>query len=347
MIRQLAAAAALALTLSACGGGSTDDAQDGATDSATEPASAAEPSPLADAELYVNPEGHAVQQAAAWRKQNRDDLVGLLAPMAEQPVATWFTGDQGDPYLEARALTRAAAREGRVPVLVAYNLPNRDCGQYSSGGAADIDAYLSWLGSLAAGIEDREAIVVLEPDAIAHAIEGCAGADGDPYPLLAEAVGILKRQPNVSVYVDAGNASWIDDVDALAEALRASGVDEADGFALNVSNFETTETSAAYGEQLSERLDGARYVIDTSRNGAGPPAGSGTGDHSSWCNPDEARLGEPPHTEPASIDPALDKVDALLWVKQPGDSDGECGAGQPPAGTFDLELAGGLLGQPL
>lgn len=337
MIREIALAGVLVLTLGACGGESPD-----ANSSA-----AAAPSPLAETELFVNPEGHAAQQSSTWAEQGRDDLVELIEPMAEQPVATWFTGDQGDPYLEARALTQAADSEQKVPVLVAYNLPNRDCGQYSSGGAADIDSYLAWLGSLAAGIEDREAIVVLEPDAIAHALEGCAGATEDPYPLLAEAVDILKRQPNVHVYVDAGHASWIDDMEGLASALRASGVEEADGFSLNVSNFETTEASAEYGEELSRQLDGAHFIIDTSRNGAGPPVGAGSGDHSTWCNPAEARLGEAPDTDPASTDPELARVDALLWVKQPGDSDGECGTGQPPAGTFDLALAGGLLDQPL
>ena len=77
-----------------------------------------------------------------------------------------------------------------------------------TGGAADVDAYLSWLGSLAAGIEDRRAVVVLEPDAVPHAVEGCTGS-ADPaerYRLLTEAVRILQRQPGVAVYVDAGNA---------------------------------------------------------------------------------------------------------------------------------------------
>jgi len=328
MIRRMAVAAALVVALGACGNGGTT--------------SSVEPSPLASTRLYVNPEGHAAQQSATWKHEHRPDLVDLIEPMAEQPVATWFTGDQGDPFLESRALTRAAERAGGVPVVVVYNLPNRDCGQFSSGGAPDIDAYLRWLGSLAAGMEDREAIVLLEPDAIAHGIEGCAGSAGEPYPLLSEAVKILKRQPGVRVYLDAGNASWIDDLDALANGLRASGIDRADGFALNISNFETTDTSAEYGLELSKRLDGARFVIDTSRNGAGPPPGSGSGHQTTWCNPEQARLGVAPDT-----DPGLERVDALLWVKQPGDSDGECAPGDPPAGTFDTELAGGLLDQPL
>ena len=320
-----------------CGG---DDA--GGTPSGSEPPT--ESNPLAGKDLWVNPEGHAVQQVEAWEEQNRGDLAELLQPMAEQPTATWFTGDEADPFAASRDLTMAAAAAGEVPVLTVYNRPGRDCGLFSSGGARDADEYVEWLGSLAAGIGKREAVVILEPDAVPQVLEGCEGTDPDEtYALLAQGVDILQRQPGVHVYLDAGNASWVEDLDALAGALRASGVERADGFALNVSNFETTERSYEYGTQLSDRLDGAHFVIDVSRNGAGPPENSGDApDHLDWCNPEGMRLGEPPTT-----DTGLERVDALLWVKQPGDSDGDCGPGDPPAGTFDLGLAGGLLDQPL
>jgi endoglucanase len=79
------------------------------------------------------------------------------------------------------------------------------------------------------------------------------------------------------------------------------------------------------------------FVIDTSRNGAGPPPEDGSPDH--WCNPPGMRLGEAPTTSPD-----LPRVDALLWIKQPGDSDGTC-RGAPPAGQWwpqaALELSAG------
>lgn len=37
------------------------------------------------------------------------------------------------------------------------------------------------------------------------------------------------------------------------------------------------------------------------------------------------------------------QVDALLWIKTPGASDGECGRGEPPAGTFWPDYAVGLV----
>ena len=60
----------------------------------------------------------------------------------------------------------AAALEKRVPVLVAYNLPFRDCAQYSAGGAVDTAAYQAWIDGFAKGIRDGKAVVILEPDGL-------------------------------------------------------------------------------------------------------------------------------------------------------------------------------------
>ena len=59
-----------------------------------------------------------------------------------------------------------AALEGRVPVLVAYDIPFRDCAQYSSGGAVDTASYEAWIDGFARGIGKRKAVVILEPDSL-------------------------------------------------------------------------------------------------------------------------------------------------------------------------------------
>ena len=41
------------------------------------------------------------------------------------------------------------------PVLVAYNIPFRDCAQYSAGGAVDTASYEAWIDGFAAGIGKR------------------------------------------------------------------------------------------------------------------------------------------------------------------------------------------------
>ena len=309
-----------------------------------EQATASSPRPLGDARFYVDPAGNAVQAVERLRAAGERDRAALVERrIASRPSATWLATDPDQVFAQAQRVTKAAAVDGSMPVLVAYNVPRRDCGLYSSGGASDIDEYLGWIGSLAAGIGGRPAVVVLEPDAVPHGLDGCVPAAevGERYRMLAEAVTILGRQPEVHVYLDAGNASWVEDLDELATALRASGVEQADGFALNVSNFETTERSVAYGRRLSALLDDAHFVVDTSRNGAGPPekAADGDGEQGSWCNPPGRRLGTPPTTSTGA-----DLVDALLWVKQPGDSDGTCRPDAPEAGAWWPAYASELLG---
>jgi endoglucanase len=345
--RRLVWVALLAAGLLACDPAPTRDADAPAGSAGpTTSASVVSPGqPDADVrELWLNPDGHGPLAVREARAQGRDDVVEALEPLAAQPTATWIT-TPGDPYVEVERLSRAAAAAGELPVLVAYHAPVRDCRQYSAGGAANIDEYLHWIGSFAAGLADRPALVVLEPDAIPQAVTGCEGLDpAQRYELLFQAVAILDRQPRTRIYLDAGNPRWIGDVAALATALRRSNVHSADGFSLNVANFVPTEEVATFGLALSQELERgapagappAHFVIDTSRNGAGPlPADED--DPERWCNPPGRRLGQPPTTSPG-----LPRVDALLWIKQPGDSDGTCRGG-PPAGSWWPEMAADLV----
>ena len=117
---------------------------------------------------------------------------------------------------------------------------------------------------------------------------------------------------------------WHDAGD-MADRLNKAGVGHARGFSLNVANFFTTEDEIGYGEAISGLTNGSHYVIDTSRNGAGPAPASKL----DWCNPGGRALGTPPTTATGN-----GHVDAFLWIKRPGESDGSCDKGDPPAGTF-------------
>lgn len=286
--------------------------------------------PLAGMTFHVDPAGHAPQQLRAWDAVG-DERATWLRRLAAVPTATWFAGGEQDLTGRATQVTTDAASAGEVPVLVAYNVPGRDCGLYSSGGAADDAAYLDWVRGLAAGIGPRPAVVVLEPDAVTHALDPACGASEEDsrarFALLRQAVEVLGAGGATRVYLDAGNPGWVQDRAALADALEAAGVHEADGFALNVSNFRTTADNETYGRELSARLDGAHFVVDTSRNGSGPAPDDGSG--LTWCNPQGRSVGAVPTTDTA--DPL---VDAYLWVKVPGDSDGACRPGEPAAGSW-------------
>ncbi|MES5822880.1 glycoside hydrolase family 6 protein [Streptomyces sp. RG80] len=283
--------------------------------------------------FWTDPDSRAAQQAAEWRREGRAVDAALMDRIAARPQAEWLHGPGPGPLVRAR--TTAAAQAGSVAVLVAYYIPHRDCGQYSSGGAPSAAAYRAWVDEFAAALGDRGAYVIVEPDAVAQAVAGCAGVvASDRHALLAYAVDRFTRSPHTRVYLDAGNSGWIPEAWRLVTALRASGVAGADGVALNVSNFQTNQASSTYGDELSQYLGGKHYVIDTSRNGNGPYTEA---DAESWCNPPGRALGEPPTTDTGN--PLLD---AYLWIKRPGESDGTCRGG-PPAGqwwpSYALELA--------
>lgn len=100
------------------------------------------------------------------------------------------------------------------------------------------------------------------------------------------------------------------------------------------TNYYTTDEEIGYGEDISGRTGGAHYVIDTSRNGAGPAP-----EHPlNWCNPDGRALGAAP-----TVDTAGPHADAYLWIKRVGESDGSCGRGEPPAGRFVNQFAVDLV----
>jgi hypothetical protein len=284
--------------------------------------------PFAGKRFYVSPDNAARRQADAWRTSRPADAL-QMDKIAVQPQAEWFGGWNADITGDVRALIDRAQAAGRVPALVAYNIPQRDCGAYSAGGASSEAGYRAWIRGLADGIGARTAAVLLEPDALAG-IDCLTAVDRDRrLALLRDAVAVLSAQPGVSVYLDAGHAHWRP-VAEMASRLRAAGVADAQGFFLNVSNFVSSADNASYGAQIASLTDGKHFVIDTSRNGLGPAA---DGD---WCNPPGRALGVRPgdHT-------GVSRQDANLWIKRPGESDGPCHGG-PAAGQWWADYALGL-----
>ncbi|WP_246085972.1 glycoside hydrolase family 6 protein [Pseudonocardia hydrocarbonoxydans] len=291
------------------------------------------PEPVAQAgALYVDPTTPAARQVDEWAAQGRTADADALRALADRPVPLWLTGGADTTERVAAYVDRAAAA-GALPLFVAYNMPDRDCGSFSAGGAADAAAYRSWVAAVAEGLGGAESVVVLEPDAVPHQLTGCVGEDGERYDLLAGAVDAFTAA-GARVYVDAGNPGFTGDPAATADALRRAGVERAAGFSLNVANFYSTGASVAYGTAISEALGGGvRFVIDTSRNGAGRLLDAADG-APTWCNPPDRMLGTAP-----TLDTGLPLVDALLWIKRPGESDGSCRPGEPEAGGWFPDYA--------
>jgi endoglucanase len=290
-------------------------------------------SPFLGARLYVHPDSNARRQAQLWRPARPADAA-IMDRIAAQPQASWFGDWGGDVRAEVAAYVAAGQAAGAVPVLVAYNIPRRDCGGQSAGGSPSPAAYLRWIRDFATGLGQARAAVVLEPDALAGLDCFPRAVQRTRLKLLGRAVATLRADRQAAVYIDAGNQGW-QPARRIASRLIKVGVRRARGFSLNVSNFDTTAREIAYGKAISasiarksRRKSGRKpFIVDTGRNGVGPAK------NRQWCNPPGRALGAAPTTQTGE---AL--VDAFLWIKPPGESDGKCSGG-PVAGTWWPEYA--------
>lgn len=284
------------------------------------------PNPFAGASFWVNPNSKAKQQADIWRADRPADAA-QMDKIAAQSQAQWMGGWSGDILTAVNNAVTTVSATGAIPVFVAYNIPQRDCGGYSSGGTT-VEGYKTWIASFAAGLAGRRAIVVLEPDALANMDCLSTTDQSTRLSLLSGAVTTLKAQ-GALVYLDGGHPRWKAASDQANRLLRAN-IGAADGFSLNVSNFLFTSDNITYGTSVSSLVGGKHFIVDTSRNGLGP-----TADYQ-WCNPSGRALGTPSTTNTGN---AL--VDAFIWVKAPGESDGSCN-GAPAAGAWWADYALGL-----
>lgn len=276
----------------------------------------ARPNPLDGVSLFVDPGSNARQNADRLRTR-QPDQARALDIIANQPQAVWMGEWAGDIKRAVSSVMKTAGNA--LPVLVAYNIPTRDCGSHSRGGAKDGNSYRRWIRGFADGLAGRRSVVVLEPDAVAG---DCGGAER--FALLSDAVKVLKAA-GAAVYIDAGNPNWIE-ANEMGARLKRAGIADADGFALNVSNYYTNAQNIAYGERVSAVTGGKHFIIDSSRNGNGSRNGE-------WCNPRGRAIGMAP-----TVETRHHLVDAYLWIKRPGESDGEC-AGGPRAGAWWSEYA--------
>jgi len=268
--------------------------------------------PLKGAKLFVDPESNVMAKANFLRKTDREKAA-LLDKIAKQPQGLWMGEWNTNIYRAVDHLVDRATNDASVAVIIAYNIPHRDA------------------AAVAAGVGES-VVIVLEPDALPGITSLPPALQEERYFLFNDAVKVLRQNSQAAVYIDAGHAKWVPAAE-MAERLKKAGVEHASGFSLNTSNYRTTEECVAYGKEISALIGGKHFIVDTSRNGAGPydAAKSIT---ESWCNPPGRRIGLPPTTETGEA-----IVDGYLWLKRPGESDGECERGEPKAGVFWLEQA--------
>ena len=256
---------------------------------------------------------------SAYERETNGADKRLLYQIAATPTSIWLGGASGDgAYVDA--ITTRAASLHETPQFVLYAIPYRDCGKFWSGGLGSAAAYKRWIDAVRKGINGRNAVVIVEPDAIGMSCLSKAHQT-ERNDMLRYATRTLSTQ-NTWVYIHAGS-DYLDPAGA-ADAVTKAGVQYARGIAVNVSSFDATASEIAYGKAVIADLGGDKHmVIDTSRNGLGRYTGW-NGGQSASCNPPGRALGTRPTSKTG--DPA---VDAYLWIKLPGDSDGACHPGDP------------------
>ncbi|WP_158793460.1 glycoside hydrolase family 6 protein [Granulicella sp. L60] len=347
--------------------------------------------------LTPAPPSGAVQQVESLLGQWQLKNALLIAAMETVPQAVWLTnGTPSEVSATVRSTLKQASWERTMPVFVLYNIPGRDCGSYSAGGAENTADYEAWIDAIAGAIGSQKAVIILEPDALADLPSDCGynpsqvnitQATADRFTQINFAVTTLENGSQTSVYLDGGNSHW-QAVPIMAQRLAQAGVQQAQGFFTNVSNFNLNNYESKYDTWVSECIafannpaDGGwrlgnysycasqyysplgavdpdniatwvytdewfqqnlgtavptiHFVIDTSRNGQGtlnasvyasapynqPASVVTTLTNGNWCNPPARGLGTHPT---ANTGVAL--LDAYLWVKTPGQSDGTCDA---------------------
>jgi endoglucanase len=270
-----------------------------------------------DGPLYVDPNPEHVTSGTPLSSLGAEDQQAART-IAANPTAHWLVGADG-VTADVAGVVGDAAAQGAVATFVVYNIPHRDCGYFSANAPQTADQYRQWIQGIVAGLGSHRAILVVEPDALGLA--GCLSAadQAERLTLLKYAVEQLSAQGSWT-YLDAGNSAWLS-VPAAASLLQQAGIDQATGFSLNVSQYRSDAESIQYGNELSAAVGGKHFVLDSSRNGVAPT-------DTAWCNPPGKGLGHRP-----TVSTGVPLLDAYLWVKTPGQSDGTC-LGGPAAGAW-------------
>ena len=252
-----------------------------------------------------------------------------LLYIAQTPQAIWLGAWNSDVFSDLEKPIKQAKYSERIPVFVLFKLHMREETYQQELDVNFAENYLAWIKSVANAIGTTPCIIVLEPNALCSlGIRKDQEQSNIIVSLLRNAVQILKQCSNLKLYLDAGHPQWLDAAQISIYLARA-GVDFADGFSLNVSNYVSNEENTIYGEKISNYLGGKKFVIDTSRNG--DPISSCS---EQWVNRAQASLGEKPTLD---VDHPL--IDGYLWIKPPGESDAECQGQRHKAGEFNVKYA--------
>ncbi|MCX6105583.1 MAG: glycoside hydrolase family 6 protein [Proteobacteria bacterium] len=318
--------------------------------------------PFAGSTMFVDPAYSAKVRSAIVRAP---ELTEKLEKIANASTAFWIDRKAAISglriYLDAAL---KASQEKSSPVtatVIVYNLPDRDCAASASNGelsgASGLKDYFSFIDEVAGVLNSYKAVriaAVIEPDSLSNVVTNlgqrrCSSEVLANYETgVAYAIEKLHAQ-HVSLYLDMAHGGWLGwqgNRSGVAQVIgrvlqRAGGSEKIRGFATNVANYSVLQfdynrpspwydqsnparDELTYVQLLSQDLAAAgvssrHFIIDTGRNGAQNSRQS----WGSWCNIANAAIGKFPQAEP------LPEIDAFVWIKPPGESDGTSDASAP------------------
>ncbi|HWE33745.1 MAG TPA: glycoside hydrolase family 6 protein [Solirubrobacteraceae bacterium] len=291
--------------------------------------------PLTGAHGFVDPQSWYANEVSSLRSQHPSEAT-MMNVIAGEPGVQRFGHGIPNPAIPVQDyLARAQVQQpGTVPMLSTYWLVDAAvihprCGHYSDSPARQA-AWQQWIQNFANGIGDYRAIVFLEEDSLITV--GCLSHHGLQVRMaeLKYAVNVLSKLPRTVIYLDAGAADALPATKA-AQLLRAAGVAHAQGFFLNATHFDWTLHEIHYGWQISRRIGGKHFVVNTADNGRGPlvPRNRTRRGNEVLCNPPGRGLGPKP-----TFNTGYRDVDAFAWIANPGKSGGSCRPGAPAVGYY-------------
>ena len=274
------------------------------------------PNPLEGVKLFVDRESPAWQQWQRFQRTGDSRKANLIWKIAREPRAIWLGRFTRPNFaVKVNRILDAAKADGAVPVLTVLRAQATSCGpSYDGGGPAEDARTRAWYDDLARVIGDERVVVAFEPDSLGTIDCQARSRRDDRLRLLRYGVEALTELPNATVYLEAGASDW-EPAARTAKQLRAIGIRKARGFMLNVTHYDWTAANIKHGLEISRRVGGKPFVINTAENGRGPVHYRRSNGRrvTIWCNPGLRGLGPPPTT-----DTAHPRVDAYLWINRPG-----------------------------
>jgi len=210
-------------------------------------------------------------------------------------------------------------------------------------------------------------VAIIEPDSLPNLstnlnIPKCQEAENAYINGVAYAIAQLAKQSNIYLYLDAAHGGWLGWPNNLVAASQiylqvlnlAGGTNLIRGFATNTANYQPLGSLSStadpcnlksqynnaineviyvnlFSQQMAQvGITNKGYIIDTSRDGVINERKN----CSNWCNINGSGFGIRPIATPSGL--GIGILDALYWVKTPGESDGTSDKSSP---RFDYHCA--------